>query len=186
MARIRPTASVIASIARSTSPSVVVCPKLRRNAPMVSSALSPIAAKTCEGSIAPLAQAEAAEAQRRESRAKRAAEGREGGLPPRRPASKAPPRRSGIRFPNYEEDRNRRPPVTPEGRSGPQDWSPDKTPAKDREAGEGSGRSPATPRGSPREGRSAPREPGRAARGDAGRTPRGKGPDPRPGGKSRQ
>ncbi len=132
------------------------------------------------------ALAEAAEAQRRESRAKRAAEGREGGLPPRRPASKAPPRRSGIRFPNYEEDRNRRPPVTPEGRSGPQDWSPDKTPARDREAGEGSGRSPATPRGSPREGRSAPREPGRTQRGDAGRPPRDKGPDPRPGGKSRQ
>ena len=61
-ARMVVTAPAMASMASSTSASVVVRPRLRRSAPAAQRRSTPIAASTCDGSIAPLAQADAADA----------------------------------------------------------------------------------------------------------------------------
>src|SRR5690606_19837550 len=58
--RSRRTASITTSAARSTSASVVVWPRLIRSEPSASVRSTPIAASTCDGSIAPLAHADAA------------------------------------------------------------------------------------------------------------------------------
>ena len=49
-------------MARSTSDSVVVRPSVIRSAPPDQFGATPMAASTCDGSIAPLAQADAADA----------------------------------------------------------------------------------------------------------------------------
>src|SRR5207248_8286024 len=70
----RSTAGGITSRARSTSASVLVAPSDRRRAPLAASVDTPMAVSTCDGSTAPLVQAEPADAQtpapsRRTSRA---------------------------------------------------------------------------------------------------------------------
>ena len=57
--RRRRTLEPTTSIARSTSSAVVVCPSVIRRAPAARERSTPIAASTCDGSIAPLAHAEA-------------------------------------------------------------------------------------------------------------------------------
>jgi hypothetical protein len=56
-------AATVAAIALEMSSSVVVCPKLKRREPLIRAFGTPIAARTCDGSIAPLAHADAAETQ---------------------------------------------------------------------------------------------------------------------------
>src|SRR6186997_3252975 len=59
-ARNLPTESTTAVVASATSAAVVVRPSVRRSAPRARSFGTPMAAKTCDGSMAPLAHAEAA------------------------------------------------------------------------------------------------------------------------------